>query len=142
MLICFIWDGGEEFALLPSQDLLLDIVRRSRSSGRGGNALVVGNSRSDSFEILCNILHLCLALCSKQALMEDLHQIEVGVLELDPLAFKPLPHNLLMLCDVLGLVGDFLKHDLHHVHLADGEASHLRQCLLLHVLMARRFELL
>ena len=31
----------------------------------------------------------------------------------------------LLLLDALGAVGDFLEHDLHHVHLADGQASHL-----------------
>ena len=73
--------------------------------------------------------------------MEDLHQIEVGVLELDPLASQLVPDELLLLLDILGPVGDLLENDLHHVHLADGEASHLRQCLLLHVLVARCFEL-
>ena len=74
--------------------------------------------------------------------MKDLHQIKVGVLEIDPLALQPLTSDLLLLLDVLGPVGDLLKHDLHHVHLADGEASHFRQGLLLHVLVARGFELL
>ena len=74
--------------------------------------------------------------------MKDLHQIKVGVLELDPFARQLLTSDLLLLQDVLRPVGDLLKHDLHHVHLADGEASHLRQGLLLHVLVTRSFELL
>ena len=74
--------------------------------------------------------------------MENLHQVKVGVFELDPLALQLLANDLLMLLDVLGPVGDLLKHDLHHVHLANSEASHLGQRLLLHVLVARGFELL
>ena len=41
----------------------------------------------------------------------------------------------LLFLDVFGTVSNLLKHDLHHVHLADGQTSHFWKRLLLHLLV-------
>lgn len=90
------------------------------------------------FHFLRNLMsRLILVRSDQKALMQDIHQIELGILELDTLAFQLVTEMLLLLLDVLGTVGNLLQNDLHHVHLTDGEAPHLGECLFLHVLVAR-----
>ena len=63
-------------------------------------------------------------LATIEALANDLHQIEVGVLQEDPLALEVVIDDLLLLADDLGAARDLLQQDLHHVHLTDGQAVH------------------
>ena len=91
---------------------------------------------------MSKLLSLIFVLSHEQALVKHIHQIKVGAFKLDPLAPQLFADNFFLFLDVLGPIGDLLKDNLHHVHLADGEASHFRQGLLLHVLVARGFELL
>ena len=73
--------------------------------------------------------------------MQHVHQIELGTLKLDTLSLQFVIQLLLLLLDVLRAVRHFLQHHLHHIHLADGQASHLGQRLLLHVSVAWRLQL-
>ena len=56
--------------------------------------------------------------------MEDVHQAKAGTLELYLLASELVIDVFLLFLDVLGAIGNLLKHDLHHVHLADCQTSH------------------
>jgi len=65
-----------------------------------------------------------------QTFTKYMHQVEFVILKVYPLEPELLANQLFLLTDVLGAVSDLLEHDLHHVHLTDGQASHLGQGLL------------
>lgn len=122
--------------------VLSQIHSGTSASRRWTDAQMVGYTLR--FHFLRNLVlrpSLVLAGRNEKALVEDVHQVEFGALQLDPLAFQLIAQVLLLFLNVFGTVGHFLKHDLHHVHLADGEASHFRKRLLLHVLVPRRLQL-
>ena len=64
-----------------------------------------------------------------QAVSEERHQVKVLSFQVDSFAFQIVVDYSLLFPDNLGASGDLLKKDLHHVHLADGEAMHLREVL-------------
>ena len=74
-------------------------------------------------------------LATIEALANDLHQVEVGVLQEDPLALEVVIDDLLLLADDLRAARYFLQEDLHHVHLADRETLHFRLRLVYFVLV-------
>jgi len=51
-------------------------------------------------------------------------------LKVNPLALEVVVDDFLLLADHLGLAGDFLQQDLHHVHLAEAQVLHLGDSLL------------
>lgn len=122
-----------------SHMVLPQVHGRTRTRRRWTNAQMVGYTLR--FHFLRNLVLLgsCLVLACRdqKALVQDVHQVEFGALQLDPLAFKLIAEMLLLFLNVFGTVGHFLKHDLHHVHLADSQTSHFRQRLLFHVLVPR-----
>ena len=73
-----------------------------------------------------------------KTLTKHFHQVKLLVLEENLLAIELCANDAFFLLDVLGAVGDLLEHDLHHVHLADGQALHLRHLLFNPVLVLGR----
>jgi len=69
------------------------------------------------------------------------HQIKLFRFQVDSLALQVVVHDPLLLADDFGAARDLLQQDLHHVHLANGQAVHLRQSLRDFRLVLRRLQL-